>query len=1163
MNIMAVPMVSLDDKYSQETGRVFLTGIQALVRLPLMQRQRDVENGLHTGCFISGYRGSPLGALDQQLWQAKPFIEKNHIHFEPGVNEDLAATAVWGSQQLNLFPDANYDGVFSMWYAKGPGVDRSGDVLRHGNFAGSSKYGGVLLLAGDDHTCKSSTTAHQTEFGFKDLMIPVLNPSGVQEFLDMGIHGWAMSRYSGCWVAFKVVAETADTSATVYVDPNRIQTVIPGDFDMPPEGLNIRWPDEPLVQEERLHRYKLYAALAYARANNLNQATIDGPNRRFGIVTAGKSYLDVMQALEDLGIDEAFAKEIGLSVYKVGMTWPLEPEGIRQFAEGMEEILVVEEKRALIEGQLKEQLYNWRADVRPRVIGKFDENGEWIMPSFNELTPGEIARAIAKRIERFHTGPRVKERLAFLDEKERSLAGFEPPIKRTPYFCSGCPHNTSTKVPEGSRALAGIGCHYMAQWMDRNTETSTQMGGEGVTWMGQAPFTSTEHVFANLGDGTYYHSGLLAVRAAVASGANITYKILYNDAVAMTGGQPVGTGLSVPLISHQLFGEGVRRIVVVSDEPEKYSNRSGLAEGVTIEHRDDLDRIQKELRELEGVTAIIYDQTCAAEKRRRRKRGTFPDPERRVVINELVCEGCGDCSVQSNCLSVVPVETEYGRKRTIDQSSCNKDFSCLKGFCPSFVTVEGGQLRKPKPAAAATPATDVFEVLPEPAIPAVDDHPYGILITGVGGTGVVTIGALLGMAAHIEAKGCSILDMTGLAQKGGAVLSHVRIAKRPEDIRAVRLASGGAKLLLGCDMVVAAAPDAISKIAPGETTAVINNHKTIVADFTRNPDLPFPEAELERTIADRAGDEHTNFIEGTRLAAALLGDSIASNMFMLGFAWQKGTVPISREAIEEAITLNGVAVEANKRAFLWGRRAAHDPAAVEKLAMPAAAAAVQLATALEDIVEKRIAFLTNYQDEAYARRYKDLVVQVQTAEARVVRDDDTLARTVARYYFKLLAYKDEFEVARLYTGTTFLETVANQFEGDYKLNFHLAPPLLAERDLETGIASKKAYGPWMLRAFKLLAKLRFLRGGPLDPFNRTAERRRERALITEYEAVIAELLSRLSADNHGTAVEIAGLPEQIRGYGHVKERHIEDVKAREAELLTAYRNPSAHADAAD
>ena len=1160
---MAAPMVSLDDKYTMESGRVFLTGIQALVRLPLMQRQRDVANGLHTGCFISGYRGSPLGALDQQLWQAKPFIEKNHIHFEPGVNEDLAATAVWGSQQLNLFPDANYDGIFSMWYAKGPGVDRSGDALRHGNLAGSSKHGGALLLAGDDHTCKSSTTAHQTEFGFKDVMIPVLNPSGVQEFIDMGIHGWAMSRYSGCWVAFKVVAETADTSATVHVDPNRIETVIPDDFDMPPEGLNIRWPDEPLVQEERLHRYKLNAALAYARANKLDRAMIDGPNHRFGIVTAGKSYLDVMQALEDLGIDEAYAKEIGLSVYKVGMTWPLEGEGVRRFAEGKEEILVIEEKRDLVESQIKEQLYNWRADTRPRVIGKFDENGEWIIPSFNELTPGLIARAIAKRIERFHPSPRIQERLTSLNNMDKAIEGLEPPIKRTPYFCSGCPHNTSTKVPEGSRALAGIGCHYMAQWMDRNTDTFTQMGGEGASWIGQAPFTNTKHVFVNLGDGTYYHSGLLAVRAAVASGANLTYKILYNDAVAMTGGQPVGAGISVPLISHQLFGEGVRRIVVVSDEPEKYSNRSGLAEGVTIEHRDELDRIQKELRELEGVTAIVYDQTCAAEKRRRRKRGTFPDPERRVVINELVCEGCGDCSVQSNCLSVVPIETEFGRKRTIDQSSCNKDFSCLKGFCPSFVTVEGGQLRKPKPAATVTPAADVFEVLPEPIIPTVNESPYGILITGVGGTGVVTIGALLGMAAHIEGKGCSILDMTGLAQKGGAVLSHVRVAKSPEDIHAVRLGSGSAKLLLGCDMVVAAAPDAISKIMPGATTAVINKQNTIVADFTRNPDLPFPEKELERTITDRAGDAHTKFVEGTRLATALLGDAIASNMFMLGYAWQLGSVPISRDAIEEAIALNGVAVEANKRAFLWGRRAAHDQAAVEKVAAPTSSPAVEIATTLEDIVDKRVAFLTSYQNKAYASRYKDLVGRIQTAEARVARDDDTLARTVARYYFKLLAYKDEFEVARLYTETGFLDKVAGQFEGDYKLNFHLAPPLMAERDLESGIASKKGYGNWMIKAFKVLAKLRFLRGGPLDPFNRTAERKRERALITEYEAVINELIDRLDANNHATALEIAGLPEQIRGYGHVKERHIEAVKKREAELLHAYRNPSAHADAAD
>ena len=1160
--MMALPAVSLDDKYALESGRVFLTGIQALVRLPIMQRQRDVAAGLNTGGYISGYRGSPLGALDQQLWQARPFIEKNHIRFEPGVNEDLAATAIWGSQQLNLFPGANYDGVFSMWYAKGPGVDRSGDALRHGNLAGSAKHGGVLLLAGDDHTCKSSTTAHQTEYGFMDLMIPVLNPSGVQEFLDMGVHGWALSRYSGCYTALKVIAEAADSSASVYVDPSRVEIKLPTDFDMPAEGLNIRWPDAPLEQEERLHRYKLYAALAYARANNLNRAVIDGPKRRFGIVTAGKSYLDVLQALEDIGIDEAYAKEIGLSVYKVGMTWPLEREGIRRFAEGLEEVLVVEEKRALIENQLKEQLYNWRADVRPRVIGKFDENATWMLPSQGELTPGPIARVIAARIERFHTSPRIAERLRFLDIKDQALAGLVPPISRTPYFCSGCPHNTSTKVPEGSRALSGIGCHYMAQWMDRETDTFTQMGGEGASWNGQAPFTDTKHVFANIGDGTYHHSGLLAIRAAVASGNNITYKILFNDAVAMTGGQPLAGDMSVPRISHQLYGEGVGRIVVVSDEPEKYGNHAGFAAGVTVEHRDDLDRVQREIRELPGVTAIIYDQTCAAEKRRRRKRGTFPDPARRVVINELVCEGCGDCSVASNCLSVVPLETEFGRKRAIDQSNCNKDFSCLNGFCPSFVTVEGGQLRRPEPAAAQS---GVFEVPPDPVLPSVDT-PYGILITGVGGTGVVTIGALLGMAAHIEGKGCSILDMTGLAQKGGAVLSHVRIANAPEDIHAVRLASGGARLLLGCDIVVAAAPDALAKVAPGETTVVVNTHETIVADFPRNPDLEFPESELERCIIDRAGAEHTSFIEATRLATALLGNSIATNMFMLGYAWQKGAVPIGKAAIEQAIELNGIAVDSNKSAFLWGRRAAHDLAAVEKAAGPAAAPAPEFATALDDIVALRGEFLTAYQNRDYAERYKELVARVQAAEAGSAPGGDALARAVARYYFKLLAYKDEYEVARLYTDTRFLESVRERFEGDYRLNFHLAPPLLAKRDLQTGHLRKRAFGPWMQRGFAVLAKLKFLRGTAFDPFGRSEERRRERGLIGEYETLVAELLAGLKADNCGLAVELASIPEHIRGFGHVKQRHIDDAKAKEAKLLATFRDPSAstaRADAAD
>ena len=703
---MALAAVTLDDKYALESGRVFISGTQALVRLPMMQRQRDKAAGLDTACFVTGYRGSPLGGVDQAMWRAKKFLKNNQIHFQPGVNEDLAATAVWGSQQTHLAGDSRHDGVFAMWYGKGPGVDRSGDVMRHGNLAGSSRHGGVLVMAGDDHTCKSSTTAHQTEYAFMDYGIPVLNPSGVQEFLDLGLHGWAMSRYSGCWVAFKVVAETVDSSASVYVDPHRVEIVLPEDFELPADGLNIRWPDTPLQQEMRLHKYKLYAALAYARANALNRVVIDSPKRRFGIVTCGKSYLDVRQALDDLGIDEAYAAEIGLTVYKVGMTWPLEREGVRQFAEGLEEILVVEEKRALIENQLKEQLYNWKESVRPKVIGKFDEERNWILPSADELTPARIARVIAKRIARFYTSERIEQRLAFLSQKEKALTGHKPPIQRIPYFCSGCPHNTSTKVPEGSRALAGIGCHYMVQWMDRNTDTFTQMGGEGATWIGQAPFSKTNHVFQNLGDGTYYHSGLLAIRACVAANVNITYKILYNDAVAMTGGQPMDGPLDVPMIANQLHAEGVKRIAVVSDEPEKYPTGGGFPMGTTVHHRDQLDRLQREFREIPGVTAIVYDQTCAAEKRRRRKRGLYPDPPKRVVINEAVCEGCGDCSVQSNCLSVIPVETEFGRKRAIDQSSCNKDFSCLKGFCPSFVTVHGGKLRKRK--AAGTDAGDGF-----------------------------------------------------------------------------------------------------------------------------------------------------------------------------------------------------------------------------------------------------------------------------------------------------------------------------------------------------------------------------------------------------------------------------------------------------------------------
>ncbi len=1154
---MTISAVTLDDKYALESGRVFLTGTQALVRLPMMQRRRDEAAGLNTGCFISGYRGSPLGALDQQLWHAREFLKKHKIEFQPGVNEDLAVTSIWGSQQLGLFPGATVDGVYGMFYGKGPGIDRSGDALRHANLAGTAPNGGVLLLAGDDHTSKSSTTAHQTEYGFVDTMIPVLNPSGVQEFLDMGLFGWAMSRYSGCWVAFKVVAETVDTSASVYVDPHRIDIKLPEDFDMPSGGLNIRWPDGWLEQEERLHHHKLYAALAFARANNLNRAVIDGSKRRIGIVTCGKSYLDVRQALEDLGIDETYAQDIGLSIYKVGMTWPLERDGMREFAEGLEEILVIEEKRALIENQLKEQLYNWRTDVRPVVVGKFDENRNFILPSNGELTPGRIARVIADRLKRFHTSPQIEERVEFLAEQERALKGRDPSVLRTPYFCSGCPHNTSTKVPEGSRALAGIGCHYMAQWMDRDTDTYTHMGGEGVTWVGQAPFTETDHVFVNLGDGTYYHSGILAIRMAVASGVKVTYKILFNNAVAMTGGQPMDGPLTVPRITQQLHGEGVETIVVVTDEPEKYDRKAEFAAGVTVHHRDDLDAVQRKLRETPGVTVMVYDQTCAAEKRRRRKRGLYPDPPKRAFINELVCEGCGDCSAKSNCLSVVPVETEYGRKRKIDQSSCNKDFSCVNGFCPSFVTVHGGAPKKGKRRGGDGTQPDIFEALPDPKIPSID-KPYGILVTGVGGTGVVTVGALLGMAAHIEGKGCSILDMIGLAQKGGAVVSHVRLAQQPEDIHAVRLASGGADLILGCDIIVAARGDNLSKVSPGNTSAVINTYETITGDFTRDPDFQFPTDELHSNIEQTVGPKKTHFIDATRLATDLMGDSIASNMFMLGYAFQKGLIPISAEAIFKAIELNGVAVQSNQSAFTWGRRAAHDVAAVQRIAAPNVPEPAEPAdpnTRLRTLIEDRIAFLTDYQNAQYAERYTRLVDRVRTVQAVNTPQDQGLTETVARYFFKLLAYKDEYEVARLYTDPGFQDRLNAAFEGDFKLKFHLAPPLLAPKDPVTGELRKREYGPWVFKAFGMLTKLKFLRGTPFDPFGYTQERKTERQLIADYEATIETLLQTLTPENHGLAVEIASIPEQIRGFGHVKDANIACAKTRQDELVAAYRDP--------
>ncbi|HYG86080.1 MAG TPA: indolepyruvate ferredoxin oxidoreductase family protein [Azospirillum sp.] len=1157
---MALATVTLDDKYALEQGRVYLTGIQALVRLPMMQRQRDLAAGLNTGCFISGYRGSPLGGLDQNLWSAKKFLAKNHIIFQPGVNEELGATAVWGSQQIGMFPGAKYDGVFAMWYGKGPGVDRSGDVFKHANGAGTSRHGGVLVLAGDDHNAKSSTFPHQSEHAFMHAMIPVLNPAGVQEILDYGLIGWAMSRYSGCWIAMKTIAETVDTSASVYVDPHRVHPIIPEDFPIPVGGLNIRWPDPPLEQEHRLMRHKLYAALAFARANKLDKVVIASPRPRFGIVTTGKSYLDVRQAFEELGISEEMAADLGITVYKVAMPWPLEREGARHFAEGLEEIIVVEEKRAVIENQLKEQLYNWNPDVRPRVVGKFDENNDWILPSAGELSPAQIAVIIGRRLLRFVDNERIKQRVEFLDAQEKQKAHVAR-IVRKPTFCSGCPHNTSTVVPEGSRALGGIGCHYMATWLDRKTDTFTQMGGEGVPWVGQAPFTEEKHLFANLGDGTYYHSGILAIRQAIAAGVNITYKILFNDAVAMTGGQPVDGTLTVPMIAKTLMAEGVSRIVVVSDEPEKYGTDSGLPPFTAVEHRDDLDRIQRELREQGGVSILIYDQTCATEKRRRRKRGKMPDIAKRTVINELVCEACGDCSVKSNCVSVIPVDTEFGRKRQIDQSTCNKDFSCVKGFCPSFVTIHGGNLRKPKPVAKT--GIDAAD-LPLPVLPSIEERPWSIYITGVGGTGVVTVGALLGMAAHLEGKGVGVLDMTGLAQKGGAVTSHIRIGKAPEDIHSVRIAAGGADAVLACDVVVAAAGDGLSKMVPDHTRAVVNTHELITADFTKQRDLTVPVADLVGDI-ERAcgGKDHVSAVDATELATALLGDSIASNPFMLGFAWQKGLIPLSADAILKAIELNGAAVEMNRQAFLWGRRAAHDLASVQAAATPPEAAGQtpieeqhRLSETLEEVIERRTRFLTDYQDAAYASRYHATVDWTRRVEGQAVPGSTVLTEAVARSLFKLMAYKDEYEVARLYTDTGFFDKLDRMFEGDWKIEFNLYPPILGEETKDGQEPKKRTYGPWMRKAMVWLAKGRRLRGTILDPFGWLPERKMERQLIADFEATVGGMLTTLNRENLGLAVEIAKLPLEMRGYGHIKERNVASAKAREAELLRAYRQPA-------
>ncbi len=1140
--------VALDDKYALERGAVFLTAMQALVRLPMLQRSRDRAAGLNTAGYVSGYRGSPLSGLDQAFWQARAFLEAHHVVFDPGVNEDLAATAIWGTQQLALFRGARYDGVFGMWYGKGPGVDRSGDVFKHANFAGTARHGGVLAVAGDDHAAKSSAHAHQSEHIFKACAMPVLAPASVQDILDLGLHGWAMSRYSGCWVALKLVSDLAESSAAVVLDPDRVATVLPADFALPADGLNLRWPDPVHAQEYRMHQYKVYAALGYARANRLDRIVWDSPRARLGIVTAGKSYLDVRQALDDLGIDEEAAREIGIRLYKVGMPWPLEPEGVRRFAQGLEEILVVEEKRHLIEYQLKEELYNWREDVRPRVVGKFDEKGEWalphgdwLLPPLMEHTPAIVARAIAARLARFHTSQRISDRLRFLADKELALAQTPATLARMPWFCPGCPHNASTRVPEGSVALAGVGCHLMAMWMGRDTQTITHMGGEGATWNGARRFTETPHVFVNMGDGTYYHSGSLAIRAAVAARTPVTYKILYNDAVAMTGGQPLEGPLSVPRIARQLADEGVERIVVIAEEPERYGRHSGLPPGVPVLPREALDRVQRELREYRDVSAIIYDQTCAAEKRRRRRRGELADPARWVWIDPEVCENCGDCAAKSNCLAVVRVETPLGTRHAIDQHACNKDYSCLAGHCPAMVTVEGGRLRRP-----ASAAVDEAELLPL-AAPAVPDavEPYGILVAGVGGTGVVTIGAILGMAAHLEGKGATVLDQAGLAQKGGAVTSHVRICASPGRLHAARIATGEANALLGCDLVTAASREALALARTGFTRAAVNTAPTATGELLLAPERCFPGDALRRTVEQALAPGAAAFVDAQRLAAALTGDTITANMLLLGYAWQLGLVPLSEPAILRAIELNGVAVAMNERAFRWGRRAAADPLGVARLAGQESPR-----LGLDALVADRAQRLVAYQDERLAERYRRLVERVRAVEAERV-GTTALAEAVARGYFRLLAHKDEYEVARIFASPAFRARLDAAFEGSYRVRWHVAPAWLGARDARTGETPKRALGGLAGPAFAVLAGLRPLRGGRLDLFGRQAEHRAARAEREEYEATVETLLDRLDAGNHAVAIELAALPEHVRGYGPVRARALERARKRRVELLRA------------
>jgi len=1149
------PLATLDDKYTLDTGRVYLTGNQALVRLVLMQHERDASNGLNSAGYVTGYRGSPIGTFDLELGRAKKYLADTSIVFEPGVNEDLAATAVWGTQQLEGEIDKAFDGVFALWYAKGPGVFRSGDALKHGSFYGASPNGGVLLLAGDDHTAKSSTVAYSSEPEMIAHGSPVFYPSNTQEILQYGLQGWALSRYSGAWVTLKVVNETIEATGTVNLDVISDPPVIPSltsdsqvHFNIPPgSGLEAARNAERMAFTARLPLIE-----EFARSNKINRCTIVSERRRLGIVAAGKTYNDVRRALQLLGISHSDAEELGISLFKVGMIWPLEPQGFAVFADKQEEILVVEEKLPILEQQIARQLVNWPDDIRPRLVGQRDELANDVRTISGTTTPAAVANVIGARLIKMDIEPeRVASAINRIERRISPMVDTKAPsIVRMPWFCSGCPHNRSTVVPEGSITVGGIGCHSMAAYMNRSTRFPTHMGGEGHTWAGMTHFVKGKHRFQNLGDGTYSHSGLLALHAAAVQGVNITYKILYNDAVAMTGGQAVEGQLTPQQISTQCFALGAKRVVVTTDDPGKYKGQSNFAKGTTVHHRSEIDILQRELRETEGVTVLIHDQTCAAEKRRRRKRGTYPDPPKRQFINQAVCEACGDCSVVSNCVSIQTRKTEFGNKRVIDQWTCNKDYSCNDGFCPSFVTVIGGELRK---VSSKTISADIYADLPCPEFPEIDGS-YAILINGIGGTGVVTIAAVIGMAAHLEGKYLSIYDMAGLAQKGGAVLSHLRIARDAESITSVEIGPGDADLLLGCDLVVSASEQSIRSIHKGHTKAVINDEPVPTAALQLNREFELPTESLTNQLRDALGSD-VEFVGATSKAVALMGDSIAANMFVVGFAWQKGLLPLGEASILKAIELNGVAVSFNHNAFQLGRVAAFDASRFDLLTSgQSSVVETDLSSDLEEAYQRRIQYLEAYQNKEYATEYAEFVAEVRKAEASMVPGRNELSEAVIRNYFKLKAYKDEYEVARLYTDGSFLRDLHKTFDGKFSLRFNMAPLLLARKDRANGYLRKREYGAWVMFVFRVLARLKFLRGTKMDLFGYTQERRSERQQITEYKGTVRVLLDGLHNENYDIAVQVASMPDDIRGYGHVKAAAVERVAVAKEAMMAKYKS---------